>query len=83
LTNQEEAKMTQETQGKTEKGNINKEKNQQQPIQLLSPKAGILDQARRRPLAISAKQEELVINTLINLKTRAKPTTRSKAYPIT
>jgi hypothetical protein len=40
LTDQEEAKMTQETQGKTEKDIINQHMEQTQPTELESPKAG-------------------------------------------
>jgi hypothetical protein len=37
------------TQGKTEKDIINQDKKQTQTIQLVSPKADVLDQARLRP----------------------------------
>jgi len=40
LKDQEEAKMTQETQGKTEKDIINQHKEQTQLTELESPKAG-------------------------------------------
>ena len=41
--------MTTETQGKTEKNIINQDTKQMQPIELVSPKADVLDQTRLRP----------------------------------
>jgi hypothetical protein len=46
--------MTTETQGKTDKDNINQDRKQTQPTELVSLKADVLDQTRLRGLTLSS-----------------------------
>ncbi len=45
-----------------------------EPIKILSPKADVLDQARLRPqiTGLRPKSRELIINTLLSLKTNGR-----------
>jgi hypothetical protein len=74
LTDQEEAKMTQETQGKTEKDIINQHKKETQPTELESPKAGT---ATSSPDDLTASPT--IINVMLWMRKQAYEDTTIKA----